>query len=99
MSTSKRKIFVQYVGISDEDGKLVEAKVNTVSEQIMIDDNEITICGLPDAVTRMKIWIQAAGRKDDYEELLRPFFYPTKSGKPIQFPLIGEEIWSITLKK
>ena len=100
MNKSIRKITIQFEGFPDHDGFLIpiETKGNFVSETIQFDDNKLIVRGSPEGVTRMKKWIFAAWRKEDYKEIFRPFFKSTKPGKPIQFPLIGDEMWSITIE-
>ena|SRR6266702_5010163 len=87
MKTTKN-ILIQQVG------RLTK---NLVSKTLPFDNMEFIVKGKPDAVKRMSTWILAALEKADYKELMKPFFIPDKPGKPVYFPLIGEECWNISI--
>jgi hypothetical protein len=58
-----------------------------------------TLEGPSDEVEHLVRWMVSAWKKEDYRQILFPFFKNTEPGEPSYFPLISEGGWEIIVKK
>jgi hypothetical protein len=97
-----QRISIQYAGIpkksefTDEPLKPLVGK--TEEKRFAIDEFAISIIAPQEAAERFQIWLKRTVKNnDDYREMLLPMFKPTKAGESKYFPLIGEELWTISV--
>ena len=96
-----QKIYIYYAGMPEQSEFTTEPLKppggKTVEKTIILDEYHISIIAPQEAAERFQRWLKRAViQNDDYREMLLPMFTPTRSGKPVSFPLIGEEMWTIS---
>jgi hypothetical protein len=98
MGNGRSKVSIEYVGMSPvsefSDKPPVAPRGETVTKMLTVDEYSVEITAPEEAATRFKGWIQAVKKQADYRDILIPTF---KLSRTIQFPLIGEELWYVSL--
>ena len=100
MTTHPISVNITYAGMpkkSELSEKPPELPAGEIAHEVVeFDDYNLTISAPTAAADRMKRWIShkvATGH--DYRLLMKPML--TSSKGPLQFTLIGEELWNITV--